>query len=193
MLQGGGADTDAEIGRLVQRAATAGARYTSKQIRALLVTDGKLKTKIQSCDNKQQICEMLHAAGKRIGMVSLESDESEGKGTTAKKPDKEGPPRVRNPEKGKSAKGAVDFSSQARNQDKPAAGRVEDPQRKGKGKGKSTDDADAPVFSLIQEDWNVAVRPTEEFDPSVDGIYLANDVKEVQHLVTRSSDSSSHA
>ena len=46
------------------------------------------------------------------------------------------------------------------------------------------------MFSLIQEDWNVAVRQIEEFDPSVDGIYLANDVKEVQHLVARSSDSS---
>ena len=39
VLQGGGADTDAEIGRLVQRAATAGVRYTSKQIRAHLAID----------------------------------------------------------------------------------------------------------------------------------------------------------
>ena len=181
LLQGGGDESDAEIGRLVQRAAAAGVRYTSKQIRALLVIDGKLKTKIQSCDDKQQICEMLHAAGKRIGMVSLESDESKTKGTTALKPDKEAPPRVRNPEKGKSkgdAKGAADFNSKARNQGKPAAGLVEGPQRKGKGKGKSKDDADAPVFR--------SVRPIDR----VDGIYLANDVKEVQHLVARSSDSS---
>ena len=46
------------------------------------------------------------------------------------------------------------------------------------------------MFSLIQEDWSVAVRQIEEFDHSVDGMYLANDVKEVQRLVARSSDSS---